>query len=179
MTTEQVWRDFSKKLLGFIRSKVANETVADDLMQEVFIKIHQQQTSLSQKENLMSWLYTITRNTIIDYYRKKKIPQKSIDTELLKIEEAFHNESFEFSECLAPFIDQLADPYKEALLATSFAGIPQKEYASTHNLSYSTVKSRVQRARKQLKDLFSECCAVQVDKYGNILDADTSSCKKC
>jgi RNA polymerase sigma-70 factor (ECF subfamily) len=72
MTKEHVWNDFKAELFGFIKSRIHNQELAEDLLQEVFIKIHANLKALDENANLVSWIYRITRNTIIDYYRKKK-----------------------------------------------------------------------------------------------------------
>ena len=71
MTIENVWNDFKGELFGFIKSRIHNQELAEDLLQEVFIKIHTNLNSLGEGANLVSWIYRITRNTIIDYYRNK------------------------------------------------------------------------------------------------------------
>ena len=70
-STEHIWQEYHLKLAFFIKSKVA-EDITDDLLQEVFIKIHAQINSLKEETKIESWLYQITRNTIIDYYRSKQ-----------------------------------------------------------------------------------------------------------
>ena len=59
---------------------------------------------------------------------------------------------------------------------TVYEGMSQKEYAESINLSYTATKSRVQRARKKLKDLFVECCAIETDRYGNIISEKKEDC---
>ncbi len=71
--------NFQKRLKKFIFSKVKDQTITDDILQEVFIKIHLQKETLQKKDRLKSWLFTITNNTINDYFRKHKkelIPKK-------------------------------------------------------------------------------------------------------
>lgn len=68
--TENIWHEYHMKLAAFIRSRVADDVV-DDLLQDVFIKTHTRIDSLKENTKLESWLYQITRNTVIDYYRSK------------------------------------------------------------------------------------------------------------
>ena len=82
MTTEVIWADFGSKLLSFIKARVNNPENAEDILQEVFIKIHEKSNQLKDERKLTSWIYQITRNAIIDYHRKKKIPVTSEFTEL-------------------------------------------------------------------------------------------------
>ena len=62
------------------------------------------------------------------------------------------------------------DKYKEAIILTEFNGLTQRQLAQKLNISYSGAKSRVQRAKENLKKLFTDCCSIQSDKYGNVVD---------
>jgi len=147
------------------------------ILQDVFIKIHTKSATLSDHEKLLPWIYQITRNSIIDYYRTKDRQDVISQIEGSKVE----NDKILNAEllcCLKPFIDDLPEIYKDALLKTSYGTMSQKDYAAELNISYSAVKSRVQRARKQLKESFFQCCAIQSDKYGNVLDINPNP-NKC
>ncbi len=71
-TTEQIWDAFHTPLQQFIRRRVPDDPTAEDLLQEVFLKIHQHIGGLKDARQLESWLYTLTRNIIIDYYRSQR-----------------------------------------------------------------------------------------------------------
>lgn len=174
--TAQVWNDFNKELLGFIKSRVSSSDEAEDILQEVFIKIHNKIDQLKNKAKLTSWVYQITRNTIIDYYRKSK-PQLTELKDVLAEEEEGEIVPKDFSRCLRPFIENLSADDQQLLINTTFNGVSQKEYAQAHNMPYSTVKSRLQRARQKVKNAFVECCAIEADAYGNIVDSsDNCDC---
>jgi len=71
-TTERVWETFHVPLQQFIRRRVSDETAAEDLLQDVFLDIHQHIDTLRDVKKLESWIYQVTRNAIIDYYRSKR-----------------------------------------------------------------------------------------------------------
>jgi len=171
LNTEAVWNSFSNELFPFIRNRVKDEALASDLLQEVFIKIHQKLDNLKDENKLGSWVYSITRNTITDHFRRSKNIQYS-DPETLMVEEDGQAQGHSFEECLVPFINALPEHYKEALLATEIQGLSQKEYAENTGLSHSGAKSRVQRAKKELKKLFVACCNPKTDVYGNVVEKD-------
>lgn len=177
MDTTAIWRDFNDELFGFIKARVNNLDTAQDILQEVFIKIHQSSNKLSNEDKLASWVYQITRNTIIDYYRKKMLPisDDSIFQEAVE-EESDSSLNPQFINCLMPFINQLPEKYSGALNKTIYGDLSQKEYAQELNISYTAVKSRVQRARQQLKELFTQCCDIQTDNYGNIISSNIDDC---
>jgi len=171
MNTEQIWKTFNQELLGFINSRVNNKNTAEDILQDVFVKIHLNAKHLTEETKLQSWLYQITRNAIIDFYRKKKLP---VSTNLTaEIPEENKNESLlDFCNCLLPFVHQLPEKEKDAILKTELGNLSQKEYAKNLGINYSTLKSRIQRAKLKLKDSFVSCCKFKLDKNGRINPAE-------
>lgn len=173
--TQDIWKAFNQELLGFIKARVNNTENAEDILQEVFIKIHSNINSVNDDNKITSWVYQITRNAIIDFYRKKKV-EYPVDEFDQSLPEEINETSADFSKCLKPFILQLPEKDKDILLKTTFEHVSQKEYATNNNLPYSTTKSRVQRARKALNNMFVQCCGVASDKYGNIISSDKEDC---
>lgn len=176
MSTEEIWNQFRNELHGFILSRVSDKDVADDLLQEIFIKIHLKKDTLQESSKLTSWVYQIARNTIIDHYRKGKAPEDEVEQLELPPVEELEKVGISFNQCIRPFIDRLEPKYKDALVQTSFGNISQKEYARKLDISYSGAKSRIQRARQMVKDQFMACCPIVVDKYGNIVDPGVCGC---
>lgn len=172
---KKLWEDFHERLYNFIRSRVKNEQDAEDILQEVFIKIYKKKGSLKDQGKLTSWIFQICRNTIIDYYRKSKAVETELDFD---IQDEVNTEQ-EMCSCLMSFIEKLATPHKEIILKTSIQKQSLKGFAIESSLSYAATKSRIQRARKALKDLFLNCCMVEADKYGNILSLNQSEDCSC
>lgn len=177
---EEIWLKLENKLRGFILSKVNDETVTDDLLQELFIKIHANIDKVNDRTKIQPWIYQICRNLIIDYFRKQ---QKELKNKLLDFEQE-HEESGEdfMSETLEDMIKMMNDlppEYCEALCLTELKGLSQKDYADKIGISYSGAKSRVQRARKMLKDLLMNCCHYEFDKYGTVIGIYPAKCCCC
>jgi RNA polymerase sigma-70 factor (ECF subfamily) len=172
-TTETIWKSFHQELFNFINKRVNDKDASKDILQDVFIKIHLKISTLSDQDKLASWVYQITRNSILDYFRKQKTKVPLSDNFIELEEEKVFNA--ELVKCLKPMIDQLPDNYKEAILETEVGSLSQKDYAEKLGISYSGAKSRIQRARQQLHGLFNECCSIESDKYGNITEHE---CKK-
>lgn len=166
-----------QELYGYIRKRITNTSDAEDVTQDVFLKLSG--SDLGKVNNLKSWMYTITRNTITDYYRKKKIITE--ENENLYVDELEKDSSAveELSTCMLSFINQLPEDYKRILLLSEINNVPQKEIAEKLNMNYVTVRSKVQRGRNKLKTLFTNCCNIETDKRGSIIDyekkKDTSS----
>lgn len=161
MNTEHIWKNFHDQLLAFIMVKVQNRELAHDLLQEVFVKIHLKLPTLKSSEALSGWVYTIAKNVIIDHHRKSKTQQKMTkDVQSFFYDEDDQELSADYcEECLQPFIEELPSEFKEAIMATDLGSLTQKEYAEQIGLSYSGLKSRVQRGRQQLNELFVNCCS--------------------
>ncbi len=180
-TSEKVWQAYHSRLRAFIKSKISDNTVADDILQNVFLKMHTGLASLKDATKLQSWLYQITRNAIIDYYRLQKptveIPEWLIHSEPDSGEKAVQD----LSECLQPMIQLLPDIYREAVILSELQGLKQKEVAQVQGTSLSAAKSRVQRGRSLLKEMLADCCRLEFDHKGRLCDYDRKdkACNTC
>lgn len=174
---EAVWTDLHQELSSFIHKKVQDPELSQDLLQEVFLKIHLNIHTLSDCSKLTAWVYQITRNTIADYFRKKK-PMGSL--EHFDLAEQASNEPLydALSNCLNQKIAALPDQYKQAILLTSFQDYSQIALAEELNLSYSGAKTRVQRGKEKLKESILNCPNVESDLHQNILDYHTPEKKE-
>lgn len=175
---ELLYSRFSNRLKQFIRSRVADEASADDILQDVFIKIHDRIDTLKDKEKLESWVFQIARNTIIDYYRSRK-PEQDKPREPVAVAEDHEDMHKKLASGLGEMIDQLPPLYRDALRMTEIDGLTQKELAKRFGISLSGAKSRVQRARAMLRDLLMKCCHFEFDRYGTVIDYHPISCCCC
>lgn len=180
-TLEHIWHEFAVKLGQFIRSRVADPATAEDILQDVFVKIQKRLGQLQDPAKLEGWIYLIARNAIIDHYRTRK---ETIEVpETLPAEPDSH--AGELEELLAAFrrmIYSLTEPYREALVLTEFDGLTQQELADRLNISLSGAKSRVQRGRAQLKQMLNECCTFEFDRRGHAIDCQPrhpTACSEC
>jgi RNA polymerase sigma-70 factor (ECF subfamily) len=170
MNVEHIWREFHAPLKGFVAKRVSNHTAVDDVVQDVFIKINNHISEVKDSQKIRTWIYQITRNSIIDYYRKQK-PTDELPVNIQKMDEYDEQDlSKELSSCIRPMIEQLPDKYREAIELTELDGISQKQFSEQLGISFSGAKSRVQRGRQKLKELLTACCHIETDRYGNIVD---------
>lgn len=174
--TENIWNSFHKKLKSFILKKVNDENIANDILQDVFLKIINNANKIEQAKSIQQYIYGIARNTTIDHFRKsKKITNIEEFTFISKEETETLNTTIA-NCCIKPFIEQLPNKYQIALNKTEFENISQKELAKQLNISYSGAKSRVQRGKEKLKELILSCCNLTSDNYGNIIDTEDKNC---
>jgi RNA polymerase sigma-70 factor (ECF subfamily) len=178
---EQVWDRYRARLLAFIKAKEGVPEEAEDILQELFLRIHTGLCCLQEWTAMERWIYRVTRNLIIDHYRAKR-SHEELSEELPARETPFPVELEEdpvakLAFSLRETIDELREPYREALVLTEYEGLTQAEYASRAGLSLSGAKSRVQRAREKLKELLLECCHFELDRLGGIIDYHERCCR--
>jgi RNA polymerase sigma-70 factor, ECF subfamily len=172
ITTEHVWEAFSAPLLQFILKRVHDEATAEDLLQDVFLRVHQQVETLKDARKLESWLYQIARNVIIDYYRSSRptIPLEASD--VLDLPADFPDDDIitELFPSVRAMVTSLPEHDRQALVLTEYQGLTQKELSERLGLSFSGAKSRVQRAREKLKQQLLACCHFELDQRGHIIN---------
>jgi RNA polymerase sigma-70 factor (ECF subfamily) len=182
---EQIWEEYHTKLHSFIQNRVRDESVAEDILQEVFLRIISRIDTLREDSKIQSWMYQIARNVIIDHYRAHKImeelPESLAAPEMEPSKEAWQ----EIEGCLLPMIQDLPEHYREAVTLSEIEGLTQQEVAKRQGVSLSGAKSRVQRGRAMVKETLLACCRFEFDHRGKVMDYDTDggsceeSCEKC
>lgn len=173
----RIWNDFHKELKGYIANVVKNQTDADDILQDLFIKIIQNNEKVNQSNNLRQYIYGMVRNAIGDYFRIKQRSNNDTEISVALTDEDKQSLNATIAVCcIKPFINQLPEKYKVALLLTEFQDVSQKDLAKKLNISYSGAKSRVQRGKEKLKEMILNCCAYQSDVYGNLMEAERKNC---
>ena len=178
-TVESIWNEVASQLRSFIRSRVRDHAAAEDILQEVFIKIHQKLPTVRASERLEAWVWRITRNAIADYFRKLR-PSEQLPQDLAPNSED-PNDAPDLRPCIRRFLNELEPNYRDALLLTEWQGLTQDQMGKRLGLSSSGAKSRVQRARGQLKKLLLDCCVFELDRRGNILEMmpHPERCRAC
>ena len=176
MEIEDVWKQFGHRLHKFVETRVSDSFIADELTQELLIKIYQNLGTLQQHERIEAWLFRVARNVVNDYYRKKATNKEDllpeIDSLIDSVQEDLPESQAreELSNCIKPFIDELPPKYRDTLTSIDLEGNSQKALADRLGISHSTVKSQTQRGRAQLKKLFKQCCDFEIDARGNVVD---------
>ena len=167
--TNQVWREYRQQLYRFILKRVSDPTVAEDLVQDVMVKMLTHRDSLRDEAKLRPWFYQITRNAITDYYRARRQVAELPDDLVVAETETDESVSQELAECcIRPFIADLPAPYQEAVLLSEIEGLTQAEVAKRQGISLSGAKSRVQRGRRMLKGALLQCCQLEFGQQGDL-----------
>lgn len=177
------WEKSKTPLKCFIKSRVSNDADSEDILQEVFLKLISNIDKLMDNQKVHAWIYKITKNAIIDYYRRNR---RYAEFECLPEETHFASEddfslNHEIAFCLMSMVEKLPDIYKQAIVFTAFENHTQKEYSEKAGVSLSGAKSRVQRARSLLKEMVLDCCSLEFDCFGNIISYQkrSANCQYC
>ena len=162
----------------FVKFRIPEEADAADIIQEVFAKIHLHGQKGPEIQDISGWIFQVTRNLIIDFYRKQnrnKTAKSRFQDELENVglstnETSEESASTMLARCMQPFVNELPSQYAQALLLTDLGHLTQKEAAQQLGISVSGMKSRVQRARIKLRTIVQECCKISLDSRRRVID---------
>ena len=179
-----LWNDFAPPLRAFLARRVPAGVDADDLLQEVFVRVIRHLNTLRATERPEAWLFQIARNALRDSLRARQRRDGRTDTLEIDLPDDADAASLRASEvelapCLTSMIDRLPEPYRSAIELTSIRGLTQADAAREAGVSLSGMKSRVQRGREQLRQMLVRCCEIQVDVRGGVSDFHLRSPDAC
>jgi len=169
IASEELWETFSRPLHRFILRRLPDPESADDVLQDVFLRIHRRIDTLHQHDRVAAWIYQIARNAISDYYRAQRPLAALPETVAAPADVPDDAAVRALIPCVRAMVDRLPPPYRQALHLTAYAGLSQQALSEQLGLSFSGAKSRVQRARALLKAQLLACCAFQFDYAGHII----------
>lgn len=170
------WGTFRSQLKRFVQKQVKDGAIADDIVQDVFLKVQQSISQLQSTEKVVGWVYRIAKNTIVDHFRRASkelsLPELDWDSDWQSLNECV-------TRCLRETMTTLPPKYREALELAELENISQTELAEKLKISYSGAKSRVQRARQMLRERMDELYRIEMDKYGNVLVCENRIACNC
>jgi RNA polymerase sigma-70 factor, ECF subfamily len=180
LSTDTAWAELHTNIRGFVARRVRQPADVDDIVQQVFLRVHRALPTLRDADKLPAWIYQTTRRTIVDYYRapaqRREVPAgAAIDVVPeeqpgdVTVDEHEESALQELARCLDPLMKRLGVADQEALRLVEFDGLTQVEAAGRLGLSVSGMKSRVQRARLHLRSAFDACCRIALDRRGGVL----------
>jgi RNA polymerase sigma-70 factor (ECF subfamily) len=179
------WQNVAARLRPFIARRVSPAEI-DDVMQDVFVRMQRGLPQLRDEDRFTSWLFQIARSSVAEHVRTRaRHPLAEGDEERLPAAEPDEDDretARELAGCVTVFVAQLPSPYREAITLVELEGKTAKEAAEMVGISVSGMKSRVQRGRAQLRELFERCCEIALDARGKPTDftpRSQPSCKTC
>ncbi|MDX5422599.1 MAG: RNA polymerase sigma factor SigZ [Hymenobacteraceae bacterium] len=172
-----VFLAYEAQLKGFVQKRIIDKDEANDILQQLYLKVYKNCEQLQEVKNTKAWLYQITRNAVYDFFRENSRRQSIADLDLTE-GELPEDTRHEVEALVEPLINLLPPEYAEALRLSELEEVSQKEIAERLGISYSGAKSRVQRGREKLKALFMECCHLEFSHDGQVIGASVKeSCR--
>jgi len=169
MQNDLLWQQYQSKLKGLLYSKLNQPEDVEDLLQEILLKTHQQLPQLHESEKLNAWLWRLANNTLTDFYRQRARQNQAL--EQVDWQQAAPQLSIEqLANCLEPMLQALPRESAELLRQIDLEGQSQRQLAEQLGISYSGLKSRVQRARSALRQVVESCCTLEANDRGELLD---------
>lgn len=184
---QNIYNTFQPKI-HFYLERIVGEHEADDLTQEVFLKVNKGLRSFRGESKLSTWIYRIATNVARDKLRSPtfrdmvqnrltddSIPEDKMPTEarvvwmkekLPSVEQQLIRK--EMNECIRSFVDKLPEKYKTALVLSELEGFTNQEIAQILSVSLDTVKIRLHRAREKIKKELETHCDFYRDERNEL-----------
>jgi RNA polymerase sigma-70 factor (ECF subfamily) len=167
--TREIWDKFRQPLLAYVQRRIPERGDAEDIVQDVFVKVHEKIGTLRQV-NLGPWLYTVARNSVVDFYRSRRRLVELPETLDAEYETSEDDIRAHMATWLGGMIESLPEKYRQVVRLSELEGLNHKELAERLDLSLSGVKSRVQRGRRLLHKALLDCCHFEFDARGRVID---------
>ena len=153
---ERLYEKYKRPVLSFVRARVGDGALAEELTQETFLRIYRMRASYRREARFSTWLWTIARNATVDHLRKRKelplgadLPEsptpesEAADARLIQNAEA---------ERVAKCVEELTQSQHEVVTLRTFGELSYEEIAETSGLSVASVKSLLHRAKAALTE---------------------------
>lgn len=181
------WREVIRRLRGFLKRFSFSPADRDDLLQDILLRLHRGLEELQEPSRFWPWVYQVARRALADEMRRKKRQIRWQEIAASYAEDLFPSEGDTppFAEAvendepspdqlletaLAYFLDRLPEPYREALTLAELEGLTQKEAAERLGISWSGMKSRIQRGRFKIKEEIDSICEIHQDARGHVIE---------
>ena len=176
---QAIYDEFQPRILRYV-STIVGEANAEDLTQEIFIKVSQALTKFRGECKLSTWMYRIATNAALDRIRSPAYQHKPVSISEESVEGEVDDRNIwtgekvpvlewqvvrkEMSACVQEYIQKLPENYRIVLALSEFEGLSNQEIADILKITIGTVKIRLHRAREQFKkDLIANCPSYWVD----------------
>lgn len=164
---------FSRRLRAFVVARTKDDALADDIVQDAFVKLAEHCARGRSCKYPKSLLLSVAAHLLADHYRGRTPRAESLRPEHEEVaqpeQEALEKE---WLECVLPLMEQLPEPYRNAVRLADIDQVPHVDIARRTGVSVSGVKSRVQRGRARLRDMLLRMCEIERDRRGGIMQCD-------
>lgn len=167
---EAMWLAHSEELKSFLSRRVPSPAVVDDILQDVFFKTLLRLESAGHVGHFRGWLFAVARNAIADHYRTTRPVIELPETLAALGPDPGADSPKAMGTCLMPMIYSLPEAIRTPLVMADLEGIRQREVAERMGISLAAVKSRILRARQKVRHMIEDCCQLELDAQGSIMD---------
>lgn len=166
-------RAVADRIRPFVARRVPSEDV-DDVLQEILLRVHEGFDAIDDDAHFAKWLQRVAGSVVVDHHRHRHRLARKHDAYATEPSAASAEEeedaAAELSTFVAAFVQMLPSPYREALTLTEIEGLTMREAAEREGLTESGMKSRAQRGRRLLRELFEACCEIALDVRGRVVE---------
>lgn len=150
------------RFLAFLERRVRSREVAEEILQEAFVRALGQADSLRDGESAIAWFYRVLRNALVDHHRRREAKQRALDAiarEPVEPEPALDRELMDtVCGCVSELLHTLKPEYAGALRAVELDEASVAQYAAREGLTSNNAGVRLHRARKALARALQDCC---------------------
>ena len=158
----EAWNKNEAFIKNWLIKQTGDPDKAKDLLQDLFIKAMQHKTTFCTTQDAKSWLFKVAKNALIDDYRRSKWPFTELPDEIEDPTNTVQEVPLtDLQKCMVRVLIELNTDDKEIIEYCDIQGMPQQAYAQLKQLSLSATKSRLQRARKKLRQQMVTACQVK------------------
>ncbi|MFC1834919.1 RNA polymerase sigma factor [Thermodesulfobacteriota bacterium] len=175
----EVYDHHYDRVRRFVLVTVKDDWVADDLVQETFIRAQKNLDGLRDPSKLSFWLFGIAHNLCMDYFRRLKSSgeRELTDESGMEITGEAHMqkelERRQMGKCVQDQIDLLPESLRSVIILFDTMGFSHEEIAEVLGISVENAKVRLHRARKKLRSILEEKCTFEMD------DRNVLTCEPC
>jgi len=166
------WQDIERRLRPYVARRVASVADVDDILQEIFVRVHRGLSGLRDGESFGGWVYRVAQSAMADSARARARSVLVLvgETPDIPSQDAEGSDDLEseLGACVALFVARLPAPYREAITLTELEGLTQKDAAEMLGVTLPAMKSRTLRGREKIRGMFEQCCRMSVDGRGRV-----------
>lgn len=166
---------FRDRVAGFVAARVPEPDV-DDVVQEVYLRLAK---ATGEVEHLSGFMHQVARSAVADYHRRRAREPALAPLEPATEQEDGGDAERVVASWLGPLVEELEEPFREALRLTELEGLSHAEVAARLGVPRSTVSSRVQRGRALLREALTRCCVIELDVRGRVVDWEPRGDEVC
>lgn len=152
-----------RRFLAFLERRVGSRAVAEDLLQEAFVRGLERAPTLRRSEAATAWFYRVLRNALTDHYRRQAVEHRAMAAAAAEAPDSVAQDDEELRrtvcDCIMGLLDTIKPEYASAIRRVELDGLPIRQYAEEAGITPNNAAVRVHRARESLRRQVARSCA--------------------